>query len=163
MRILGIDPGSRKTGYAVVDAQGARLHCVEAGVWRLGDGEMGGRLMKLQDSLDALIQSHKPDMAAVETVFVKSNPNSALKLGQARGVVLCTLAQHAVPMAEYTPTTIKQSILGSGRAEKGQVIWMTRRLLNLKTDLAEDAADAAAAAICHHHHNPMPTLRNRLA
>lgn len=159
MQILGIDPGSRKTGWAVIEAEGSRIRCLDAGIWQLGTADMPQRLLRLSIFLADLLQHWQPAVASVETVFVRDNPNSALKLGQARGVLLCELARGAVPVVEYPPATIKQTLLGSGRAEKAQMIWMTQRLLGLKTPLAEDAADAAAAAICHHHH--IPTLRIR--
>ncbi len=159
MRILGIDPGSRFTGYAVIDAQGSRLQSVVAGRWVLNGADMGQRLCQLHEHLHALIRETQPEAASVETVFVKLNPSSAIKLGQARGVILCVLAQHGIPLHEYSPAKIKQSICGSGRAEKQQVGWMIQRLLNLPEALPEDAADAAGAAICHHQHTPANQYR----
>lgn len=159
MRILGIDPGSRFTGYAVIDAQGSRLQCVQADRWVLSGADMGGRLFQLHERLHQLIRETQPDTASVETVFVKLNPSSAIKLGQARGVILCALAQHQIPLNEYSPAKIKQSICGSGRADKSQVGWMIQRLLNLPEPLPEDAADAAGAAICHHQHLPAKHYR----
>ncbi len=159
MRILGIDPGSVYTGFAVLDVEGGRLRPRALGRWALKGRGVGPRLAQLHASLGALLQEYQPQVAAVETVFVHHNPNSALKLGQARGVILCTLAEHDIAVHEYPPATIKQSVCGSGRADKTQVGWMITRLLAVRDKLSADAADAAAVAVCHHQHAPARRLR----
>lgn len=160
MRILGIDPGSLHTGYALVDVEGNALRSIRVDRWSLRGEDMGARLLQLDEALSAAVAEYRPDVAAIETVFVNQNPNSALKLGQARGVILCALARAGVATAEYTPATIKQTICGSGRADKTQVGWMVQRLLGLRGEkLAADAADAAAVAICHHQHAPARRYR----
>jgi crossover junction endodeoxyribonuclease RuvC len=150
-RILGIDPGSRITGYGVVDRVGTRLVHVASGSLKLPDVEVPERLLVLFDELSGIIQAHLPEEGAVEQIFFGRNANSALKLGQARGVILLALARLALPVYEYTPTTIKQAVVGKGHADKTQVQHMVRILLNLPHAPAPDEADALAVAICHGH------------
>lgn len=151
LRILGIDPGSRITGYGVVEVQGARSRSVAYGVIKLPEGPLEQRLLRLLTGLRALIVEHRPDEVAMEQVFVRRNVASALVLGQARGAALCAVAEAGLPLHEYAPASIKQAIAGSGRAEKPQVQRMVKILLNLPATPGEDAADALACALCHAH------------
>ncbi|GAB6057623.1 crossover junction endodeoxyribonuclease RuvC [Desulfonatronum parangueonense] len=149
--ILGIDPGSRVTGFGLIREISGSLSLVEAGVIRTGsDADMDIRLGEIFHRLSEIIALHQPAQSAIESVFQALNPSSALKLGQARGVAIAACAQGRVPVFSYAPTMIKKSIVGVGRAEKSQVAFMTARLLGVtKPDWALDASDALAVAICH--------------
>lgn len=151
MRILGIDPGLRITGFGVIDKDGQHLHYVASGCIRTPDGELPGRLRVILDSLAEVITLHKPQLAAVEKVFVNVNPQSTLLLGQARGAAICAAVLADLPVAEYTALQIKQAVVGTGRANKEQVQAMVTRLLKLSGTPSPDAADALACAICHAH------------
>ena len=151
VRILGIDPGSRITGYGLIEAEGSRTRCVAQGVIRLPDKPLEQRLLALLTQLREVIAEHRPDEAAMEQVFVRRNVASALVLGQARGAALCAVAEGGLPLHEYAPASIKLAIAGSGRAEKPQIQRMVKVLLNLTAAPAEDAADALACALCHAH------------
>jgi len=152
MRILGIDPGSNATGYGVVERVGGRLVHVDHGTLRPARGaRLAERLASLHRDVAALVARHRPDVAAVEEVFVAASARSALVLGQARGAVLAALGTAAVPVSEYAARTVKQSVAGSGAADKRQVQGMVRRSLALEATPAADAADALAVAICHAH------------
>jgi crossover junction endodeoxyribonuclease RuvC len=151
VRILGIDPGSRLTGYGIIEVTGDRTVCVAHGVIKTGNGEFPERLGIIFSGIRRLIAEHRPGQAAVESVFVSRNPNSALKLGQARGAAICALVEQGITVSEYSPRSVKQAIVGRGGADKIQVKHMISMLLQLKADLAEDAADALAVALCHHH------------
>jgi crossover junction endodeoxyribonuclease RuvC len=150
MRVLGIDPGSRCTGYGFVETSGNQLKALAFGDLRLGGGPLPGRLKAIFDGLTELIARHRPELVAVEQVFVSRNPASALTLGQARGAAICA-AQGGLELAEYAPREIKLAVVGTGRADKTQVQHMVRLLLGLREAPAEDAADALACAICHIH------------
>ena len=153
MRVLGIDPGSLKSCYGLVDEQQGQLTVVDYGVIRtVPDTPLAQRLLLISARLQELIARHAPDEVAVEDVFVAKNAQSSLKLGQARGAILLTVAQAGLPVAEYTPLEVKQSAVGYGRADKEQVQQMVKVLLRLKEiPTPDDAADALAIAICHHH------------
>lgn len=151
LRILGIDPGSRITGYGLIEVQGARSRCVAQGVIKLAGDPLEQRLLQVLTGLRALIAEHGPEEVAMEQVFVKRNVASALVLGQARGAALCAVAEAGLPLHEYAPASIKLAIAGSGRAEKPQVQRMVKVLLNLPAIPVEDAADALACALCHAH------------
>jgi len=151
IRILGIDPGSRLTGFGVIEVAGSRSTCLVHDVIRLGDGPLPERLLALMQRLRALCGEFRPDEAAMEQVFVQRNVASALTLGQARGVAVCAVAEAGLPLHEYAPASIKLAIAGSGRAEKSQIQHMVKVLLNLPEVPAEDAADALACALCHAH------------
>jgi crossover junction endodeoxyribonuclease RuvC len=151
MRILGIDPGSRFTGYGIIDVDGDRVRCITHGVVKTGGGDFPSRLGIIFSGLQDLIAEFKPDQAAVETVFISKNPNSALKLGQARGAAVCAAISGGLPVSEYSPRSVKQAIVGRGGADKTQVKHMVTVLLQVKEDLKEDAADALAVALCHQH------------
>lgn len=149
-RILGIDPGSRATGYGVIEKRGNRLQFVTCGVIRV-DGRMSfpERLKAIYDGLHEVIAEQNPFCAAVEDMFVAVNPKSALKLGHARGVAVLAAIQHGLAVRDYTPRMIKQAVVGYGNADKQQVQQMVRVLLRLSVSPSADAADALAVAICH--------------
>lgn len=151
MRILGIDPGSRFTGFGIIEVHGERAVCITHGVIRTGGGEFPERLGIIFSRLQDLILEHRPDHLAIENVFVSRNPGSALKLGQARGAALCAAIAQGMPVSEYSPRSVKQAIVGRGSADKVQVNHMVCVLLQLSEELAEDAADALAVALCHQH------------
>jgi crossover junction endodeoxyribonuclease RuvC len=151
VRILGIDPGSRFTGFGIIEVKGDGAVCVAHGVIKTGDGEFPERLGVIFSGIRSLIAQHGPDQAAVESVFVSRNPNSALKLGQARGAAVCAIIEQGLAVTEYSPRSVKQAIVGRGSADKVQVKHMISMLLQVKDELAEDAADALAVALCHHH------------
>jgi len=155
VRILGIDPGSRITGWGVIEARGARLTHIAHGCIRAGDGDLPPRLAAIYQGLSAVIAEHQPVEYAVEEVFMRVNIGTALILGQARGVAVLAGAMAGLPFAEYAPAQIKRALVGNGRADKAQIQHMVKLLLKLpgaKTDeLTADAADALAIAICHAH------------
>jgi crossover junction endodeoxyribonuclease RuvC len=153
MRILGIDPGLRATGWGVVAAGGARLGHVANGVIATDDADdTATRLARLFETLTAVIARERPDAAAVEETFVNVNPATTLKLGLARGVALLAPARAGLAVAEYASTAVKKSVVGVGQAAKPQVQAMVRRLLPGVALAGPDAADALAVAICHAHH-----------
>jgi crossover junction endodeoxyribonuclease RuvC len=151
MRILGIDPGSRFTGFGIIDVHDDQATLVHQGVIRSGSGEFTERLGVIFTELRQLIEQHAPSEVAVETVFVSHNAATALKLGQARGAAVCAAISMGLPVAEYSPRSVKQAIVGRGGADKVQVQHMVSVLLNLRETPAEDAADALAVALCHQH------------
>lgn len=151
VRILGIDPGSRYTGFGVIEVAAGRSRCLSHDVIKLGDDVLPQRLLLLMQRLRAVCAEFRPDEAAMEQVFVRNNVASALVLGQARGVAVCAVAEAGLPLHEYAPASIKLAIAGSGRAEKPQIQHMVRMLLNLPAAPAADAADALACALCHAH------------
>ncbi|MCA1788705.1 MAG: crossover junction endodeoxyribonuclease RuvC [Thioalkalivibrio sp.] len=151
MRILGIDPGSRVTGFAVVDAQGNRLQACGFGVIRPGDGELPERIGEIFAGVVRVIADLQPAALAIESVFLAKNAQSALKLGQARGAAICAATHAGLPVFEYAPRAVKLAVVGSGRAEKAQVQHMMRQILQISEPLTADAADALAIAVCHAH------------
>jgi crossover junction endodeoxyribonuclease RuvC len=156
MRILGIDPGLRLTGFGVVEQrERGRLAYVASGVIRVPDGELPARLATIYMQVAEVVREYRPQAAAVEKVFVNVNPASTLLLGQARGAALCALAVAGLPVAEYTPMQIKQAVVGWGKAPKAQVQEMIVRLLELPGTPSRDAADALACATCHLHGGTM--------
>jgi crossover junction endodeoxyribonuclease RuvC len=158
MRVLGLDPGLRHTGWGVIDVAGNRLsHVADGVVHAPTDLPLAERLVALFRQLNLVIERFQPDEAAVEESFVNKNAASTLKLGVARGVVLLAPAERGVPVAEYSANLIKKSVVGAGHAEKAQVQMMVRRLLPGCAIVEADAADALAVAICHAHH--VGTLR----
>lgn len=152
MRVIGIDPGSRRTGVGVVAREGSRLHPLHYETLVLGEGPFPERIGRLFEGIDAVLERFPVEAAAVETVYVKHNSDSALKLGQARGAALAALVRRGLAVGEYTPARIKEAVVGRGQADKDQVGFMVQRLLGLAEPAAEDAADALAVAICHAHH-----------
>jgi len=150
-RILGIDPGSRKTGFGIIEIDGKKIKHVINGRLMVGDGEFADRLRQIFEGLTDLIERYQPDMMAIEKVFLHKNADSALKLGQARGAAIVAATQAQLPVAEYSARQIKQSVVGKGGADKTQVQHMVKHLLNLSGTPQADAADALAVALCHAH------------
>ena len=150
VRILGLDPGSRRTGFGVIECRGLDYTHVAHGCIAVAGFEVSARLREIFESLQTLIAAHAPGEIAVERVFVNRNVESALKLGQARGAALCAVPK-GVPVFEYAPRAIKLALVGSGAAEKSQVAHMIRTLLRLEEKVSADAADALAIAVCHAH------------
>ncbi|KAB0653222.1 crossover junction endodeoxyribonuclease RuvC [Burkholderia sp. AU33545] len=151
MRILGIDPGLRVTGFGIIDVSGHRLAYVASGVIRTPTADLATRLGTIFQGVSTLVREHTPDQAAIEQVFVNVNPQSTLLLGQARGAAICGLVAGGLPVAEYTALQLKQAVVGYGRATKSQMQEMVTRLLNLTGQPGSDAADALGMAICHAH------------
>jgi crossover junction endodeoxyribonuclease RuvC len=149
MRILGIDPGLRITGFGLVDREGQSLRYVTSGIIRTPEGELPERLAAILDGLAEVIRSGQPDHGAIEKVFVNVNPQSTLLLGQARGAAICAMITAGLPVSEYTALQTKQATVGHGKAKKDQVQHMVQRLLCLPGLPSPDAADALACAICH--------------
>jgi len=152
MRVIGIDPGLRRTGWGVVDIDGNRIAHVGNGVCAPAGVALAERLRSLHELLTAVIGQHKPDTAAVEQTFVNKDAAGTLKLGQARGVVLLVPAQAGLAVAEYAPNAVKKVVVGVGHADKKQVEHMVRMQLPGVTIAGADAADALAIALCHAHH-----------
>lgn len=150
-RILGLDPGLRITGFGLIDTLGSQLRYVASGCIKTRDGELPGRLKTLLDGVREVIETYRPDVVAVEKVFVNVNPQSTLLLGQARGAVICGAVSCDLDVHEYTALQVKQSVVGYGKAAKEQVQHMVQRLLTLDASPSADAADALACAICHAH------------
>ena len=149
IRVLGIDPGSQRTGFGVLDATGSRLRYVASGVIRTSQADFAARLCEIFRCMQTIVKQYQPQQIAIEKVFVNRNPDSALKLGQARGAAICGTADANAEVFEYATRQIKQAVVGSGSAEKAQVQLMMRSLLKLDGPVAVDAADALAAAVCH--------------
>jgi crossover junction endodeoxyribonuclease RuvC len=153
MLILGLDPGLGTTGWGVIRADGNRLAHVANGQIRTdAKADLPARLLDLHARLLGVLTEHRPETAAVEEVFVNENPQSTLKLGQARGVVLLAAARSGIPVGEYAARLVKKAVVGTGGAEKGQVHAMVQRLLPAAKIAGADAADALAVAITHAHH-----------
>jgi crossover junction endodeoxyribonuclease RuvC len=150
-RILGIDPGSRITGYGVIELRGRRSVYVSSGCVRVDDISFPDRLRAIFDGVVAVVTEYQPTEIAIEKVFVQRNVDSALKLGQARGAAICAVMNRVLPIAEYSPAQIKQALVGRGAADKRQVQHMVKTLLQLIESPKEDAADALACALCHSH------------
>lgn len=159
-RILGLDPGSRLTGFGVVDFTGDRARYVASGSVRSCNGTFAQRLKLIFDSVAGIAAEYRPDAVVLETVFVHRNAGSALKLGHARSAALCATFGIDVEVFEYAPREIKQAVVGTGAATKAQVQHMVVSLLGLSGEPAPDAADALAAALCHGHRR---CLAGRLA
>jgi crossover junction endodeoxyribonuclease RuvC len=149
IRVLGIDPGSQRTGFGILDVAGTRLTYVASGVIRTTSSEFAGRLHEIFRCMQSIVGQYQPHEIAIEKVFVNRNPDSALKLGQARGAAICGAADSRADVFEYATRQIKQAVVGTGSAEKGQVQLMMRSILKLDGPVPADAADALAAAVCH--------------
>lgn len=158
VRILGLDPGLRHTGWGLIESKGQGLRYIASGVINpsVKEESLALRLAELFEKLKDVVKTCAADEAVVEEVFVNKNPGSTLKLGMARGVVLLVPAHLEVPVFEYTANQVKKSVVGAGHADKNQVMFMVRRLLpTAPVDMKPDAADALAAALCHAHHRLM--------
>ncbi len=151
IRILGIDPGSRLTGYGVVEMHGDRAICICNGCIKTPEGELAGRLRAIHSGLQRVIEDFEPLEMAIESIFVHRNVDSALKLGQARGTAVAAVAINNLPVFEYTPAAIKKAVVGRGNAAKTQVQHMVKAILSLNKTPQSDAADALAVALCHGH------------
>lgn len=152
MRILGIDPGSRITGFGVVDANASGLRLVAAGCVRSVAENFPTRLKIVYDGILEVVSQYLPEAIAVEQVFVQKNADSALKLGQARGAAICAGLAKSLPVYEYATRQVKQAVVGKGGADKQQVQHMVKILLNFQGELPLDASDALAVAVCHAHY-----------
>ncbi len=161
MKILGIDPGLRVTGYGVIEKTPAGLAYVTSGCIKSPDGELPDRLKNILNSIQEVIRLFAPNEVAVEKVFVNVNPQSTLLLGQARGAAICGALLHNLPVAEYTALQVKQAVVGNGHAEKEQVQEMVKRLLKLSGLPGADSADALACAICHAHGGELGGMTTR--
>ncbi|QSX78512.1 crossover junction endodeoxyribonuclease RuvC [Agrilutibacter solisilvae] len=152
-RILGIDPGSQRTGVGIVDVDttGRPRHVFHAPLLLLGEGEFPQRLRRLLDQLGEILDTYRPDEVAIEKVFMARNPDSALKLGQARGAALCAAVLRDLPVHEYAAKEVKLAVVGTGGADKAQIQHMVGMMLGLQGKLQADAADALAVAITHAH------------
>jgi crossover junction endodeoxyribonuclease RuvC len=164
IRIIGIDPGLRNLGWGIVDCEGSRLAFVACGTVRsTASAGLAERLRELHDGLSKVFLEHRPAEAAVEETFVNRDPQSALKLGQARGVAMLVPALHDVPVAEYAANLIKKTVVGAGHAQKEQVAAMVKILLPRGDAKSADAADALAAAITHAQHRGLRDMAARAA
>jgi crossover junction endodeoxyribonuclease RuvC len=157
VRVLGLDPGSRRTGFGIIECRGSECFHVAHGCIAVEGEEFAGRLRTIFERLQALIGEHAPREIAVERVFMSRNADSALKLGQARGAALCAVPQ-GLPVFEYAPRAVKLALVGSGAAEKPQVAHMIKVLLRIEGRLVADASDALAVAVCHAHSRRMSQL-----
>jgi len=151
IRILGIDPGLRITGFGIVDKCGGKLNYVTSGRIKTAEGELAPRLKAILDGVNEVITRYRPQQVAVEKVFVNANPQSTLLLGEARGAAICAVVEKDLPLSEYSALQVKQAVVGTGHAKKEQVQEMVSRLLHLTANPSLDAADALACAICHAH------------
>lgn len=160
VRILGLDPGSRRTGYGIIESHGSEIRCIAHGRIEVDGLPLAERLARIHDELRSLIVLHRPSEAAVERVFLSRNVESALKLGQARGAALAAIGGE-IKLAEYAPRAVKLATVGFGGADKLQVAHMVRALLSPEGRLTADAADALAIALCHVHHRRLAGLLAR--
>jgi crossover junction endodeoxyribonuclease RuvC len=164
IRIIGIDPGLRRTGWGIIESAGNTLSYVACGTLTSDDrADLASRLCQLYEGISAVIHAHTPDEAAVEATFVNKDPVSTLKLGQARGIAMLVPARAGLPVAEYAPNAVKKSVIGVGHGDKAQIQMMIRVLLPKADFKGADAADALAIAICHAHHRGATQLARRLA
>ena len=161
MKILGLDPGLRITGYGVIEKTGTTLTYISGGCIKSPDGELPDRLKNILNSVQEVIARFSPDEVAVEKVFVNINPQSTLLLGQARGAAICAAVSRDLPVSEYTALQVKQAVVGNGHAKKEQVQEMVKRLLKLPGYPSPDAADALACAICHAHGGLLGAMSTR--
>ena len=161
MKILGLDPGLRVTGYGVIEKTGSTLSYITSGCIKSQDGDLPDRLKNILNSVQEVISRFAPGEVAVEKVFVNVNPQSTLLLGQARGAAICAAVAQNLPVSEYTALQVKQAVVGNGHATKEQVQEMVKRLLKLSGHPSPDAADALACAICHAHGGTLGGMSTR--
>lgn len=152
MRILGIDPGSRLTGYGIIETIPHGYRYISSGVLKINADEFPLKLKQVFDGILQLVKEYQPQQMAIEQVFMSKNADSALKLGQARGAAICAVQTHDIPVFEYAAKQVKQAVVGKGSAEKIQVQHMVKLLLNLQGAMQIDASDALGIAICHAHY-----------
>jgi crossover junction endodeoxyribonuclease RuvC len=163
IRILGIDPGLRRTGWGLIEADGNRLIHIACGSLETNErAELGNRLLAIHDGLISVIERYHPHEAAVEATFVNTNAAATLKLGQARGVAMLVPAKAGLVVAEYAPNVVKKTVVGAGHGEKMQIRMMVGMLLPKADPKSEDAADALAIAVCHAHHRTSVMLRHAM-
>lgn len=162
-RILGIDPGSRTTGFGLIDTDGIHSRRIDSGCIRVAGQAWPERLGLIFDAVARVVAEHRPHEVAVEQLIFARDPTAALKLGQARGAVLCAALKGGVQVHEYSPKTVKLAVVGTGGADKTQVQHMVRILLNLAEEPAEDEADALALALCHAHSMGIPARKRAAA
>jgi crossover junction endodeoxyribonuclease RuvC len=163
MRLIGIDPGLRNTGWGIIAVKDNRLvHIADGVILSDAKNSLAERLVQIYDGLLEVIEQYQPDEAAVEETFVNKNPVSTLKLGQARGISLLVPARLGIPVAEYLPNLVKKTVVGSGHAAKEQIQMMVRTLLPGCEIKTADAADALAIAVCHAHHRPSRDLQTQM-
>ena len=163
MKILGIDPGLRITGFGVIEKHGNRLSYVASGTIKTLDIDLPARLKTILQGVGEVIETYRPDCAAIEKVFVNVNPQSTLLLGQARGAAICALVNANLMVAEYTALQVKQAVVGQGKAQKQQVQDMVQRLLLLSGTPTADAADALGVAITHAHNSDVLAILGAMA
>ena len=164
IRIIGIDPGLRRTGWGIVDSKGSSLHFVASGTVKSTlKLDLASRLCQLHDGLSDIMEQYSPDEAAVEQTFVNKDAAATLKLGQARGVAMLAPARRGMPVAEYAPNSVKKAVIGVGHGDKEQIKLMVNMLLPKAHYDTDDAADALAIAICHVHSRGAKILEQRLA
>ncbi|OQX33311.1 MAG: crossover junction endodeoxyribonuclease RuvC [Oceanospirillales bacterium LUC14_002_19_P2] len=149
--ILGIDPGSRITGYGLINQVGSRIEYIDSGCIRIQPGELAERLQQVYEGIHRVIEAYQPQTVGIEQVFMSRNADSALKLGQARGAAIVAAVNQGLPVSEYSARQVKQSVVGKGSADKAQVQHMVMALLKLNKVPQADAADALAVALCHAH------------
>ena len=164
VRIIGIDPGLRNTGWGVISQEGTKLtYIADGAIHSDGDASLAGRLLQLHSQLIDILKEFDPDEAAVEETFVNTDARATLKLGQARGVLMLAPAMLKLPVSEYAPNTVKKAVVGAGHAEKAQVKHMVKLLLPKATMRTADSTDALAVAICHAHYRGSQRLADILA
>lgn len=163
MKILGIDPGLRTTGFGIIQKHGNKLAYIASGTIKTPDADLPERLKTILSGVSEIIATYRPDCAAIEKVFVNVNPQSTLLLGQARGAAICALVGRDLKVSEYTALQVKQAVVGHGKAQKQQVQDMVQRLLLLSALPGKDAADALGVAICHAHSGDVLSTLNKLA
>lgn len=164
IRIIGIDPGLRRTGWGIVETVGTSLRFIASGTVKPDEkANLAERLRQLHDGLSDVVRAHAPDEAAVEQTFVNKDASATLKLGQARGIAMLVPALAGLPVAEYAPNAVKKAVIGVGHGEKKQIHMMVRVLMPKAVFSGDDAADALAIAICHTHHRQSVQLRYAVA